>query len=155
MWELEHKRRLSTEELMLLNCLLEKTLESPLDCKIQLVHPKGNQPWIFIGRTDAEAESSVPYHMIQRVNSLEKTLMLGKIESRRRRGWQRMRLSNGIIDSVDMSLSKLWEMLKDRQACCASVHGIARSQTCLGDWRTTKVLDVFLCRMLPTIFYVT
>ena len=65
MWELDHKRSLSTEELMLLNCVLEKTLESPLDWKIQLVHPKGNQPWIFIGRTDAEAESSVPYHMMQ------------------------------------------------------------------------------------------
>ena len=118
--------------------VLEKTLESSLDCKeIKPVNPNRNQPWIFIGRTNAEAEASMPYHMMQRFNSLEKPLMMGKIESRRRRGWWRMRLFDGIIDSVDMSLSKLWAMLEDRQAWCAAVHGILRSQTLLGDWTTT------------------
>ena len=119
--------------------VLEKTLESPLDCKeIKPVNPNRNQPWIFIGRTNAEAEASMPYHVMQRFNSLEKPLMMGKIESRRRRGWRTMRLFDGIIDSVDMSLSKLWAMLEDRQAWCAAVHGILRSQTLLGDWTTTK-----------------
>ena len=118
--------------------VLEKTLESSLDCKeIKPVNPNRNQPWIFIGRTNAEAEASMPYHMMQRFNSLEKPLMMGKIESRRRRGWWRMRLFDGIIDSVDMSLSKLWAMMEDRQAWCAAVHGILRSQTLLGDWTTT------------------
>ena len=85
------KRKLSTEELMLLNCV-EKTLESPLDCKeIQPVHPKGVQSWVFTGRTDAEAETPVLCHLMRRVESLEKTLMLGGIEGRRRRVRQTMR----------------------------------------------------------------
>ena len=88
--------------------MLEKTLESPLDCKeIQLVHPKANQSWVFIGRTDAEAEMPYFGHMMRRVGSLEKTLMLGGIGARRRRGQQRMGWLDGITDSMDMSLSKL------------------------------------------------
>ena len=86
----------------------EKTLESPLDCKeIQPIHPKGNQSLIFIGRTDAEAELQYFGHLMQRANSLEKTLMLGKIEGKRRRVWQRMRWLDSITDSMDMNLSKL------------------------------------------------
>ena len=108
-------RKLSTEELMLLNCGVGETLESPLNCKeIQPVHPKGDQSWVFIGRTDAEAETSVlwPPHAINslsRVDSLEKTLMMGGTGGRRRRGRQRMRWLDGTMDSMDMSLSKLQE----------------------------------------------
>ena len=88
--------------------MLDKTLESPLDCKeIQPVHPKGDQSWIFIGRTDAETEAPVLWPPMGRVNSLEETLILGKIEGKRRKEWQRMRWLNGITGSMDMNLRKL------------------------------------------------
>ena len=97
--------------------MLEKTLESPLECKIKSVNPRGNQPYIFTGRTDAEAEA-----LMKKADSLEKTLMMGKIEGRRRKGLERMRWLDGINE-----LSKLKEMVKDRKAWCAAVHGLQLS----------------------------
>ena len=97
--------------------VLEKTLESPLDSKaIKPVNPKGNQPLIFIARTDAEAEAPIFVYLMQRADSLEKTLILGRIEGKRRRGQQRTRWLHSITDSLDMNFSKLWEIVKDREA---------------------------------------
>ena len=117
MWELDYKESWAPKNWCFWTVVLKKTLESPLDCKeIQPVHPKGDQSWVFIGRTDVECslegvmlKLKLQYfgHQMRRADSLEKTLMLGKIEGRRRRGQQRMRLLNGITNSVDMILGKL------------------------------------------------
>ena len=106
--------------------VLEKTLESPLNCKeIQPVHPKGDQSWVFIGRTDVEAETLILGHLIRRADSLEKILMLGKIEGRRRRGRWRITWLDGITDSMDMNLSRIQESVIDREAWRAAIHAVA------------------------------
>ena len=132
MWELDYKESWA-QKIDDFELVLEKTLESPLDCKeIQPVNPKGNQSWIFIGKTDAETPILWPPHAKSWL--IEKTLMLGGIGGRRRRGWQRMRWLDCITDLNDMSLSKFQELVMDRKAWHPAFHGVTKSQTGLSNW---------------------
>ena len=151
MWELDYKESWVPKNWFFWTVVLEKTFESPLDCTdIKPVHPKGNQSWIFIGRTDAEVKLQYFGYLIWRTDSLQKTLMLWKIEGRRRRGQQRMRWLDDITDSIDMSVSKFLEFVMDKEVCGPSVNGVPNSQTQLSNWTELNSVPVCLISFLCT-----
>ena len=134
-WELDCEKSWVLKNWCFWTVVLEKTLESPLDSKeTQPVHPKEISPGCSLEGLMLKLKLQYFGHLMQRVNSLEKTLMLGGIGGRKRRGWQRMRWLNGITDLMGMNLNKLQELVMDREAWCTVIHRVAKSQTRLSNW---------------------
>ena len=149
MWELDHNKSWAPKNWCFWIVVLEKTLESPLVCKeIKPVHPKGNQSWIFIGRTDVEAETPLLWPPDAKSWLIGKDPDAGKDWRQEEKGQQRMRWLEAIIHSMDMSLSKLWELVMDREAWCTEAHGVAKSQTWLSNITELNIFSNGLPRWL-------